>query len=65
MARWSAQLNRRFEDRIRKLGASSTEADLTLYHPMRPSGYSDTIRADDNRYLRYVAASLGAVREVS
>jgi hypothetical protein len=56
---------RRFEDRIRRLGALGIEADLILYHPYDAArGYSDMRRDDDERYLRYVAARFGAFRNV-
>ena len=56
---------RRFEDRVRKLGALGIEADVILYHPYDAKrGYSDMSRADDERYLRYVAARFGAYRNV-
>lgn len=56
---------RRFEDRIRRLGALGIEADIILYHPYDATrGYSDMKRGDDERYLRYVAARFGAFRNV-
>lgn len=56
---------RRYEDRIRRLGAIGVEADVILFHPYDTKrGYSDMKRADDERYLRYVAARLGAFRNV-
>jgi len=56
---------RRFEDRIRRLGAIGVEADVILFHPYdKVRGYSAMPRADDERYLRYVAARFGAFRNV-
>nr|WP_243446202.1 DUF5060 domain-containing protein [Polymorphobacter fuscus] len=56
---------RRFEDRIRRLGALGIEADVILFHPYdEKRGYSDMKRADDARYIRYVAARFGAFRNV-
>lgn len=56
---------RRYEDRIARLGALGIEADIILYHPYDARrGYSDMKRADDERYLRYVAARFGAYRHV-
>ena len=56
---------RRFEDRIRRLGELGIEADVILFHPYDPKrGYSDMRREDDERYLRYVVARLGAFRHV-
>ncbi|HVI98989.1 MAG TPA: DUF5060 domain-containing protein [Sphingomonas sp.] len=57
---------RRFEDRIRRLGEIGVEADVILYHPYDPDkrGYSTMRRADDERYLRYIAARFGAYRNL-
>jgi len=56
---------RRYEDRIRRLGELGIEADIILYQPYdEKRGYSDMQRADDARYLRYVAARFGAFRNV-
>ncbi len=56
---------RRYEDRIVKLGALGIEADVILFHPYdEKRGYNDMKRADDERYVRYVAARFGAYRNV-
>lgn len=56
---------RRYEDRLRRLGEIGVQADVILFHPYDPKrGYSDMKRADDERYLRYVAARFGAFRNV-
>jgi hypothetical protein len=56
---------RRYEDRIVRLGALGIEADIILFHPYdEKRGYSDMKRAEDERYLRYVAARFGAYRHV-
>ena len=56
---------RRFEDRVAKLQALGIEADIILYHPYdKVHGYAEMARADDERYLRYVIARLGAYRNV-
>lgn len=56
---------RRYEDRIIRLGELGIEADVILYHPYdEKRGYSDMKRADDERYVRYVAARFGAYRNV-
>ena len=56
---------RRFEERLEQLGALGIEADVILFHPYNKArGFSDMNRADDERYLRYVAARLGAYRHV-
>jgi hypothetical protein len=64
-ARFDPAYFRRYEDRLRRLGAIGVEADVILYHPYDAKrGYSDMKRADDERYLRYVAARFGAFRNV-
>ena len=64
-ARFDPAYFRRFEDRIERLGALGIEADVILFHPYDTKrGYSDMKRADDERYLRYVAARFGAYRNV-
>lgn len=64
-ARFDPGYFRRYEDRILKLGALGIEADVILYHPYDETrGYSDMKRAEDERYLRYVAARFGAYRNV-
>ena len=64
-ARFDVAYFRRFEDRIRALGEQGIQADIILYHPYdEKRGYSDMTRADDERYLRYVAARWGAYRNV-
>lgn len=56
---------RRYEDRLRRLGALGIQADVILFHPYDAKrGYSDMARADDERYVRYVAARFGAFRHV-
>ncbi|MFD1786321.1 DUF5060 domain-containing protein [Sphingomonas floccifaciens] len=64
-ARFDPAYFRRFEDRIRRLGALGIEADVILFHPYdKLRGYSDMKPADDARYLRYIAARFGAFRNV-
>ncbi len=64
-ARFDPAYFRRYEDRIRRLGALGIEADVILYHPYDPKrGFSDMSRGDDERYSRYVAARFGAYRNV-
>lgn len=56
---------RRFEDRVRRLGNIGVEADVILFHPYdQARGYSDMSRTNDERYLRYISARLGAFRNV-
>ena len=64
-ARFDPAYFRRYEDRIVRLGALGIQADVILYHPYDAKrGYSDMTRADDERYLRYVAARFGAYRNL-
>jgi hypothetical protein len=64
-ARFDPAYFRRYEDRIRRLGAIGIEADVILFHPYdEKRGYSDMKRAEDELYLRYVAARFGAFRNV-
>lgn len=56
---------RRFEERIGQLCRLGIQADVILFHPYDPArGYSDMRRADDERYIRYVAARWGAYRNL-
>ncbi|MDC7684176.1 DUF5060 domain-containing protein [Asticcacaulis sp. BYS171W] len=56
---------RRYEDRIRRLGALGIEADIILFHPYNKArGFSNMSRADDERYIRYVSARFSAYRNV-
>jgi hypothetical protein len=56
---------RRYEDRIVRLGRLGIQADVILFHPYdEKRGYSDMKRADDERYIRYVAARWGAYRNL-
>jgi hypothetical protein len=56
---------RRFEQWIERLCALRIEADVILYTPYdQARGFADMRRADDERYLRYVAARFGAYRNV-
>jgi len=55
----------RFENRVAQLQALGIEADIILHHPYdKAHGYAEMARADDERYLRYVIARLGACRNV-
>jgi len=63
--RFNPAFFRRFEDRVAKLQALGIEADLILFHPYdKTHGYGDMARADDERYIRYVMARMGAYRNV-
>ncbi|HTM80594.1 DUF5060 domain-containing protein [Asticcacaulis sp.] len=64
-ARFNPAFFRRFEDRVAKLQALGIEADIILHHPYdKVHGYAEMARADDERYLRYMIARLGAYRNV-
>jgi hypothetical protein len=55
-----------FESRIRQLGNMGIEADVILFHPYDEGhwGFDNMGSANDDRYLRYAIARLGAYRNV-
>jgi hypothetical protein len=55
-----------FERRIGQLGAVGIEADVILFHPYDEGhwGFDNMGAANDDRYLRYAIARLGAFRHV-
>lgn len=55
---------RHFEQRILDLQGLGIEADLILWHPYDRWGFADMGKAEDDRYLRYCIARLGAFRNV-
>lgn len=55
---------RHFEQRILDLQKLGIEADLILWHPYDRWGFSGMSDAEDDRYLRYCIARLGAYRNV-
>jgi hypothetical protein len=55
---------RHFEKRILDLQRLGIEADLILWHPYDRWGFSEMGRENDDRYLRYAIARLGAFRNV-
>lgn len=56
---------RRFEDRVRRLGALGIQADLILFHPYdEKSGFHAMSPARDDRYVRYLVARLAAFSNV-
>ena len=55
---------RHFEKRILDLQALGIEADLILWHPYDRWGFADMTDQQDDRYLRYAIARLGAFRNV-
>ncbi len=69
--RWDfAKLNpaffRHFENRVKQLLEMGIEADVILFHPYDEGrwGFDRMSEADDDRYLKYVIARLGAYRNV-
>jgi hypothetical protein len=56
---------RRFEDRVRRLGAQGIQADLILFHPYdETSGFHAMTPARDDRYVRYMVARMAAYSNV-
>lgn len=57
---------RHFETRVKQLMAMGIEADVILFHPYDEGrwGFDRMSAADDDRYLKYVIARLGAYRNV-
>lgn len=55
---------RHFEQRVLDLQELGIEADLILWHPYDRWGFADMSDAEDDRYLRYCIARLGAFRNV-
>lgn len=55
---------RHFEQRILDLQRLGIEADLILWHPYDRWGFADMSDTEDDRYLRYCIARLGAFRNV-
>lgn len=57
---------RHFEKRVKQLMEMGIEADVILFHPYDRGrwGFDRMSEADDDRYLKYVIARLGAFRNV-
>ncbi len=55
---------RLFEQRILDLQRLGIEADIILWHPYDRWGFAEMSDAEDDRYLRYCIARLGAFRNV-
>jgi len=55
-----------FEKRVQQLGAMGIQADVILFHPYDEGhwGFDDMGPDNDDRYLRYMIARLGAYRNV-
>ncbi|MPY90173.1 MAG: DUF5060 domain-containing protein [Luteitalea sp.] len=52
------------EERVADLQALGIEADVIIFHPYDRWGFSSMGRAQDDAYLRYLIARLGAYRNV-
>lgn len=55
---------RHFETQVGRLRDMGIEADVILFHPYDRWGYPDMTEAQDYRYVAYMAARLGAYRNV-
>ena len=55
---------RHFETQVAALGAIGVEADVIIFHPYDRWGYCTMSAEQDERYLRYLVARLGAYRNV-
>ncbi len=55
---------RQFEGRILDLQRLGIEADIILWHPYDRWGFSEMLKEQDDRYLRYSIARLSAFRNV-
>jgi hypothetical protein len=55
---------RHFETQIAALGKIGVEADVIVFHPYDRWGYCAMAPEQDDRYVRYLAARLGAFRNV-
>jgi Domain of unknown function (DUF5060)/Protein of unknown function (DUF4038)/Domain of unknown function (DUF5605) len=64
--RFNPQYFQHLEKRIAQLGAMGIESDLILFHPYDEGhwGFDNMGAENDDRYLRYVIARLGASRNV-
>jgi hypothetical protein len=55
---------RHFETQVAALGAMGVQADVIIFHPYDRWGYCTMSAEQDERYLRYLVARLGAHRNV-
>ena len=62
--RFEPEFFRQLEARVGELKDLGIEADLILFHPYDTWGYQDMTAEQDERYLRYLIARLGAYRNV-
>ncbi|SIT09634.1 DUF5605 domain-containing protein [Alicyclobacillus vulcanalis] len=63
-SRLNVDFFRRFEECVEQLLRISIQADIILFHPYDKWGFSSMSVEEDERYLRYVVARLGAYRNV-
>jgi len=63
-SRFNPAFFRHFEKRVGQLRDMGIEADIILFHPYDRWNFSNMDETDDDRYLRYVVARLGAYRNV-
>jgi hypothetical protein len=63
--RFDPEFFRHFEQRIADLGKLGVEADVILFHPYgKPWGYDQMPKEVNERFVRYVVARLGSLRNV-
>ncbi len=55
---------RHFETQVAALGVMGVEADVIIFHPYDRWGYCTMSAEQDDRYVRYLVARLGAYRNV-
>ncbi len=65
LTRFNAAYFQRYEARVKALCDLGVQADIILFHPYdKKRGFSDMTRSQDEHYLRYIIARLGAYRNV-
>lgn len=63
-SRFNVEFFRRVESCVHELLRINVQADIILFHPYDKWGFSSMSPEEDERYLRYVVARLGAYRNV-
>lgn len=63
-SRFNPKFFQHLEQRIADLGNLGIEADLILYHAYDRWGFAEMKKAEDDRYLKYLAARLSAYRNL-
>jgi hypothetical protein len=63
-SRFNPAFWRHFEQRVAQLRDLGIEADIIVFHPYDRWGYARMSPAEDDRYLHYLVARLGAYRNV-